>query len=563
MEIDLFALLWNNHTLVFFLVLGLGYLAGNIRVGQFQLGPTSGVLLAGLFFGHFGFSMNPAIQEIGFILFIYSVGFQAGPRFFNVFLEDGMKYALLSIVVALTAITLAEFLSGQLGFNPGLAGGLLAGALTSTPTLAAAQDVVTNGLVAKAQGGVDALTATQMLEDLSEGYAITYLFGTMGLIAFIRLMPRLLRFDLASESKALAKKKRLDDEPHEHSDDACSKPMIRAFEVMAGEMTDRPLKDIHLSRQTGCVIQEVKRDGDLFKPDGDTVLSPGDRVSVVGPLDKLETLSERLGQGIFDGDLLKAPIDSATVIISGNVAPGKRISELHTVARYGCFVSRIIRAQIELPLDMDILLEKGDVVTLSGGRERLKELVDILGHQERTIVKTDLVTFAFGIVAGLFIGGFTVKIGTVSFGLGNAGGLLISGIVIGFLRSLHPTFGRVPPAARWILMELGLMFFMAGVGLKAGKGIVEALLSVGAPLFLSGVVITLVPVFVGFAFGRWVLRLNPALLMGALTGAMTSTPALNVVTQDAKSHLPALGYAGTYTFANVFLALGGTLMMIF
>ncbi len=161
----------------------------------------------------------------------------------------------------------------------------------------------------------------------------------------------------------------------------------------------------------------------------------------------------------------------------------------------------------------------------------------------------------------MLLGLVLVKIGGVSIGLGSAGGLLLAGILIGFLRSMHPTFGRLPAPARYLLMELGLVLFMASVGLNAGGGIVDALTSVGPTLILCGMVVTLTPVTVGYAFGRYVLDLNPALLLGSLTGAMTSTPSLNIVTRAARSGVPALGYAGTYTFANVLLTFAGTMVM--
>jgi putative transport protein len=170
-------------------------------------------------------------------------------------------------------------------------------------------------------------------------------------------------------------------------------------------------------------------------------------------------------------------------------------------------------------------------------------------------------TFSFGIVLGIVLGVILVKVGNLSIGLGGAGGLLLAGILIGYLRSVHPTFGRLPAAARYLLMELGLMMFMASVGLKAGGGIGGALASVGPSLFLCGVVLTLSPVMAGYLFGRKVLNMNPALLLGSITGAMTSTPSLNVVSEAAQSPLPGLGYAGTYTFANVLLTFAGTFLM--
>lgn len=165
-------------------------------------------------------------------------------------------------------------------------------------------------------------------------------------------------------------------------------------------------------------------------------------------------------------------------------------------------------------------------------------------------------------IAGTLLGLVTIRLGELSIGLGTAGGLLIIGIIIGYLGSVMPTFGRVPAAARYVLLELGLMLFMAGIGVNAGGGVVDALTSVGPLIILSGILVTLLPALVAYLVGSRVLRMNPALLLGSITGAMTSTPALNVVTDAARSGVPALGYAGTYTFANVLLTFAGALMML-
>ncbi|WP_028573199.1 aspartate:alanine exchanger family transporter [Desulfonatronum lacustre] len=560
MVIDVVSLLHANNLLVFFLVLGLGYLVGNLSWRGFEVGATSGVLLAGLFFGHFGFQVPHAVQEVGFVLFIYSVGLQAGPRFFSVFAQDGLKYLALSVVVVLSAMGAALLLGAMLELGPAMIAGMVAGALTSTPTLAASEAGIRDGLA-------HALSPEQievLLGDLTASYAITYLFGLAGLIACIRFLPRLLRIDLPAEAAKLTRESRSGfgtDDGEEQDLEESRSLRVRAFEVVNPKIIGKPLRDLQFVRTTGCVIQQVRRGDELFLPDAQTTLQHGDLIAVAGPLAKLEGLTDSIGPGTFDAHLLETPIDTVAVVVSKPEAVGKRISELHIPAVYGCFITRVIRTQVELPVSLDFQVEKGDVLVVTGLKNRLERLVSAFGYVERRFVQTDLLTFCFGIVGGMLLGQISVKIGDVAVGLGTAGGLLFAGLTIGFLRSMHPTFGRVPPAARWILRELGLLFFMAGIGVKAGVGIVDALLSVGLPLFLSGMVITLTPVVVGLLFGRFVLGIQPALLLGAITGAMTSTPSLNVITQAAKSPIPALGYAGTYTFANVFLALAGTVLV--
>jgi putative transport protein len=154
------------------------------------------------------------------------------------------------------------------------------------------------------------------------------------------------------------------------------------------------------------------------------------------------------------------------------------------------------------------------------------------------------------------------KAGAVAIGLGTAGGLLVTGILLGYLSSINPTFGRVPAAARYLLKELGLMLLMASIGLNAGGGIVEGLLNVGPAIVVGALLVATLPIGIGYVVGRKLLHLNPALLLGSLTGAMTSTPALGVVTDAARSSVPAIGYAGTYTFANVLLTFAGSYMMM-
>jgi putative transport protein len=201
-------------------------------------------------------------------------------------------------------------------------------------------------------------------------------------------------------------------------------------------------------------------------------------------------------------------------------------------------------------------------VHVTGPGAALERLATDLGHVERAVDETDLATFGLGIAAGTFLGGLAVKVGGVSIGLGSAGGLLAAGLVIGYLRALRPTFGRVPTAARWIFMELGLLIFMAGVGLRAGSQILETLASAGPSLIVAGAIITSVPVAVGFVFGRFVLRLNPVHLLGGITGSMTSGAALSVVNQEAGNSIPSLGYTGAYAFANILLTVAGSLILL-
>lgn len=552
MEIDLYELFLSTQSLVLFTCLGLGFLVGNITIGVVRLGATTGVLLVALFFGHLGFSAPSEIQTVGFVLFIYAVGLQAGPRFFSVFLENGPKYIALAAVVSGTGVALAGGLAYALQLDYGLAAGMLAGALTSTPTLAGAQDAVASG-VAQLPEGVSALDAVQ---NISVGYAITYLFGMSGLLLLIQFSPQIFKVNLADEARKLEQTRQ-----HAPGGQSSSVQIVRAYKINNDSAVGKTIRELRTKQLLGGIIQKIKRGSDFIQAEASTVLALDDEIAILAAPSKHVIIRDFFGPEVLDADLLNFRIDSEEIIITKDAAAGKSIDELDINDRYGCFVRSIQRSQIFLPVSPDVVVQKGDMLRVTGERSHLDQLADAIGEVERNVQETDLLTFAFGICAGLVLGTLSVKLGGLTIGLGSAGGLLLAGIGVGFLRSIHPTFGRVPPAARFLLMELGLLFFMVGVGLNAGAGIVDALVSVGPVMIICGMAITAAPVFVGFAFGRKILKLNPAILMGAITGAMTSTPALNILTKTAKSGVPALGYAGTYTFANVLLTLAGTFMM--
>jgi putative transport protein len=556
MEIDVYALLRDNAILLIFTVIGVGYLVGNIRIAGIQVGPVIGVLLVGLLFGHLGFSIPAGASSFGFALFIFSVGIQAGPTFFSAFAADGVRYVTLALVVAASAVALTLALAHLVGLEYGFSAGMLAGALTSTPTLAGAQDAVNSGLATMPPG----IAEDKALENISVGYAITYVFGTLGMILAVRFFPRIAGIDLPAEAARLARERGLGRARRRGV--GGSLPIVRAYRVPKA-MAGKTLAQVHA--EAGNVqgkVLRIKRGSKLLEGTQDLVLEDGDIASFIASIDVHEVTRGEQAVEVLDPDLLNYQVTTREIIVVKPAVVGKTLGAMDMPNQYGCFATGLTRASIDLPVDTGLRLEKGDRLDVVGEKENLQRLAKDVGFIEQDVDKTDLATFAFGMIAGTLLGLVTLAVGEISIGLGTAGGLLIIGIIIGYLGSVMPTFGRVPAAARYVLMELGLMLFMAAVGLNAGGGVLEALASVGPLIIVSGILITLVPALVAYIVGRWLLRMNPALLLGSIMGAMTSTPALNVVTEAARSGVPALGYAGTYTFANVLLTFAGAVMMV-
>ncbi len=546
----------DNPVGLLFLVVGIGYLIGKIRIASFDLGPVTGVLFAGLVFGHDGYEMSPTVQTMGFVLFIFSVGLQAGPRFFSVLRTDGLRYLALATVIGGTGFALAVTLSRALGFEFGVAAGLLGGGMTTTPTLAAAQEALRAGQVPLPAG----VSADMAITNVTTAYAITYLFGLIGLILIIRFLPKIMGVDFKAEAARLASDQRGGVE-----DDVTALPdiVVRAYRVTEAEFTGSPLTEIYATYPGLGALSKLRRGGQLVEITPETTGEIGDEIAVTGFLHHLLAIGPRIGTEVVDSTLLGDAIDSCRIVVMRAKAKHLELDPRQVSERYGCFLASVQRLGVDIPADQDMRFEAGDVLHVTGHQASLDRLGTDLGHIERAVDETDLVTFGLGIAVGTFIGGASIAVGGISIGVGSAGGLLAAGLTIGYLRAIRPTFGRVPSAARWIFMELGLLVFMAGVGLQAGSGILDALASSGPRLLLAGAVVTSVPVFAGYAFGRYVLRINPVVLLGAITGSMTSGAALSIVNREAGNSIPALGYTGAYAFANVLLTVAGSVILLF
>ena len=543
-------LLREQPVLLLFTLLAAGYVIGGISIKGFTLGPVAGVLFAGIFFGHEGLRITEGAQAVGFALFIFSVGYQAGPRFFSALKADGLKYFLLSLVVASTAVSVALSAAYILELKPGVAAGLLAGGLTSSPTLAAAQDAVREASVTLPQG----YSADKVMSNIASAYAITYIFGLTGLITLIRYMPRLLRIDLEAECRAI-----------EAPSDRHFNPInitTRRYRVENPDfisLTVRELREKYCSR---APIATVQRGGETVRVRGQDHLQIGDLLELVAPQELFARGLQEIGPELpLDWDISEKQ-DTSVVVVTNAQAYGNTLGELDIPNSFRVIIRKIFRQGVELPHNPQLELKKGDILHAVGGEEPLASFGAFMGHMETDLEQTDMLTFAIGIAAGVLLGMLSFPIGGLQIGLGNAGGLLAAGLVIGYVRSVRPTFGRLPEATSWWLMEFGLLLFMAGVGLQAGGSFVETLIRSGPLLVAAGIMITVIPMLAAYLVGSRILKLNRAILMGALTGAMTSGASLSVVTAEAKSAVPAIGYAGTYAFGNVLLMVAGPIMLL-
>ncbi|AYV20071.1 MULTISPECIES: aspartate:alanine antiporter [Vibrio] len=558
MNIDVVNLLDQNPILLIFVALAIGLAFGKIRFGNLQLGNSIGVLIASLVMGHLGFSFNAEALTIGFMLFIYCVGIEAGPNFFGIFFRDGKHYLILSLVVLVTALTVTYFASHYLGLDYGLSAGVMAGALTATPVLVGAQDALNSGLATIPRG----MDFSLVIENLSVGYAMAYLIGLISMIMLAKLLPKLQKQNLHDSAQQIAQERGLGGSGQRK----VYLPIIRAYRV-GQELIDwtdgKNLRELGIYRQTGCYIERIRRNGILAHPDGDAILQEGDEIALVGFPDSHARLdpSFRNGKEVFDRNLLDLRIVEEEIVVKSDNIAGKSLSSLN-LSEYGCFLNRVVRAQIEMPMDANIVLAKGDILQVSGEKSRVHGLAEKIGFISIHSQMADLLAFCSFFILGIMFGLITMTFGQVSFGLGNAVGLLLAGITLGFLRANHPTFGYVPQGALNMVKDLGLMFFMVGIGLSAGGKMFEHLTQVGPQVIAIAFLVSVVPVVLAYLVGAYILKMNRALLIGAIVGARTCAPAMDVVNEHARSTIPALGYAGTYAIANILMTLAGTILII-
>ncbi len=545
-------LLYQRNGLLLFVVIGLGYLIGKAGWKGFALGPVAGVLFAGIIFGHFGLRISSAAQSVGFALFIFAVGYQSGPGFIQVLKRDGLKYFALSVVVAGSGMAMAVTLANQLGLAPGMSAGLLAGGLTSSPTLAAAQDAVRSGAVVLPSGAA----IDDVLNSISATYAITYIFGLTGLIILIKLIPVIFKINYAKETLALQMSLG-------GGLKTTSPVMLRSYKASNDNflsITKRKFIDSQWDERT---VLRIFRGGHRIWLDDDETLKRGDIVQMIGPVDYLVRLGGLIGPEVdLEIETRDISLETVQIVVTDEKIKNLALRAGQFAPEYGVVILNIFRKGERIPFKVDTEILPLDVLSVMGISSEIDVVGGHLGYIERESIETDMVTFSFGIAMGIVIGAVSVTLFGVSLGLGSAGGLLVAGLFIGHRRSIRPTFGRLPESTRWFLMEFGLLIFMAAVGLRAGGTFIETFLDSGVGLIVSGMLVTLVPVVLGYTFGRYVLRINPVLLLGALTGAMTSGASLSIVLQEAKSPLPALGYTGTYAFSNILLVVAGSLIFL-
>ncbi|MBM6759611.1 putative transporter [Bacteroides mediterraneensis] len=532
-------------------VIAAGVLLGKIKFFGISLGVTF-VLFVGILAGHFGFTGNPAIlsfvQDFGLILFVFCIGLQVGPSFFSSFKRGGITLNLLAvgIVVLNIAVALILYFALQGRIDIPMMVGILCGAVTNTPGLGAANE------------------ALQQLHyqgpEIAMGYACAYPLGVMGIILSMILIRYICRVDVKRDSDEIQKEEEAN--PH-------MKPYTISLKVQNEALSGKTLSQVQNFLARDFVCTRIIQDEHMVTPNANTVLRLGDRMFLVCAEDDSEAIMAFIGPKIDqDWDATgqqDKPMVSRRILVTQPNINGKTLGELHFSSMYGVNVTRVNRSGMDLFAARQLRLQVGDRVMVVGPQDAIERVANLLGNQLRRLDHPNIVTIFVGILCGILFGSLPIAIPGMPtpVKLGLAGGPLIISILIGRFGHKVKLVTYTTMSANLMLREVGLVLFLASVGIKAGENFVQMVVEGDGILYVGvGFLITFIPLIITGIVARWHHRVNYFTLMGLIAGSNTDPPALAYANQIAGNDAPAVGYSTVYPLAMFLRILTAQLLVL-
>ncbi|CAG9176081.1 Aspartate/alanine antiporter [Cupriavidus laharis] len=542
-----------------FLSLAVGYAIGKITFGRFQLGGVAGSLLAAVVISQFGVQIDNGVKAVMFAVFIYAVGYESGPQFFNSLNRSSLREIAMAVFMAVCGLATVVVLAKIFDLDKGIAAGLAAGGMTQSAIIGTAGDAIT-------KLGLPADEVKRLQANVAIGYAVTYVFGSLGaIIVCVNILPRFMKADLKVEAKKMEAKLHgglPQFGPGQRG--ALSRLTGRLFRVT--DAAGKTVSQIEIGGEDLVTVEKLQRGGKQIEVKQDEVLKEGDLVLLVGRRDAMVPTASQIGEEVADAEGMGVVMQTRKVVFTTKGMNNKTVAEIVEMVgrdmRHGVYIEHIERYDNPLPLLPELKLQHGDILTLYGTPADTKRASQMAGYELVPSEKTDFVYFGAGVLVGLLIGLLVWRVGSIPLTLGAGGGALLSGLVFGWARSKHKMFGAMPTAACQLLKDFGLASFVAIVGINSGLQAATTLKQQGLTIFILGAVVTLLPLFLTMFFGRYVLRYdNAALLAGALSGSRSANPAFGGILDKAESPVPTVPFAITYAIANVLLTLLGPLVV--
>ncbi|MCT6884959.1 MAG: aspartate-alanine antiporter [Gilliamella apis] len=551
----------HSPEILLFLSLSLGYLIGGIRIGKFQLGGVAGSLLVAVALSVFGVTVDAGVKAVLFALFIYAVGFESGPQFFRSLGVKTLREIFLALFIAVAGFVTVVVLAKLFNLDKGLAAGLAAGGLTQSAIMGTASDALT-------QLGLSPEELSRLQGNVTIGYAVTYIFGSLGaIIVCVNILPKIMGREINDDAiKAEAEQL--------HGSLLLGSGQNFALSDVTGRLyriTNKVNQTVESLEKVinGISIERIKRGNRIIEAAPETLLKAKDIILVVGHRDAMIAAADLLGEEVNSAQGMDVVMNTQDVEMRNTRYVGQNLTQVLSSdevmkLKHGIYLIAVHRDGQPLPLNNDMVFKLGDVITIYGTDGDLRRVVDRIGAPITKSEKTDWIFHGLGLVVGLIIGLIVIRVSDIPITLGAGGGALLSGLLFGWYRSLHQTVGNIPTGAVQLLKDFGLAGFVAVVGLSSGLQAINTIKDQGLSLFLIGVVVTLLPMLLGIYFGKYVLGYkNSAVFAGALAGSRSANPAFGEVLNKAGNSTPTNSFAITYALANVFLTLLGPLVVAF
>lgn len=559
----IFNQLRERPELAIFLTIFLGFWLGKLRIGKFTLGTVTSVLLVGVVVGQLNISVPGPIKSVFFLLFLFAVGYKVGPQFFRGLKKDGLPQVAFAVLMCLSVLGVTWLLALLMGYNPGEAAGLLAGSQTISAVIGVAEDTMANM-------GLDEAQRQSYINIIPVSYAVTYIFGTAGSAWVLSTIgPKM----LGGLEKVKAACKELEakmgnsqtDEPGFMS--AARPVTFRAYRI-ENEWFKNSKRVIDLEvyfqqHDKRLFVERLRKSGTIVEVNPNVQIETGDEVVLSGRREYIIGEEAWIGPEVPEPQLLDFPAEKLPVTVTRKTFAGKTIDIIRKEEfMHGVSIRSIKRAGINIPVLAQTVVDAGDVIEVVGTKEEVETAAKRLGYIDRPTNQTDMIFVGLGILLGGLFGALSIHIGGVPISLSTSGGALIAGLIFGWLRSKHPTFGRIPEPSQWILNNVGLNMFIAVVGISAGPSFVQGFRDVGISLFLVGAAATTLPLIIGLLLARYLFKFHPAIALGVCAGARTTTAALGAVQDAVESETPALGYTVTYAVGNTLLIIWGVVIVL-
>jgi putative transport protein len=515
-----------------------------------------GTLLAGVLIGQLDINVPGTVKVVFFDLFLFATGYKVGPQFFRGLKKNALTQVALTVVLCVTSLAVAFTAAKLLHYDRGTAAGLLAGAFTESTVIGTAGDAINRLDIPPEQ-------KERELNNIPMAYAVTYLVGTVFVVWFLsNLAPRLLRADLHAESRALESETLGAAEAELGVASGYQRWALRAFRVATPKLDGRTVAQIEAEFAGERVfVERVRRGGELIDAAPDTVVRAGDVIAVMALRGVIVDAESVFGPEVDDQELLDLPVALLDVVLTNKSLVDLSIRELAVLHGRGVGLRKLVRAGQEVPFAPGTTVNRGDILQIVGPQRHVERAAEAIGYADRPTSATDMIFVGIGIVLGGLFGLLSVTIGGLNLTLTSSGGALVGGLVFGWLRAVRPVFGRIPEPALWVFDTVGLATFIGVVGLDAGPTFIDGLRHTGVSLVFVGLAVAITPHLTAVLFGRYVLRMNPVILLGACSGAGTSTAALRAIQDAAGSKLPVLGYTVPYAIGNILLTAWGPIIV--